>query len=253
MAGLYSRESGYDGAMAHVPRLFVRGHLGPGPLLIEGEQAQRLTKVMRLREGEKFLAFSGDGREWEATVGPAAKSGLHAAIGAFARQEPAPAVTLELWVALVRPNRFDWAVEKATEAGADVIRPLLSEHSARGEGSSAGRQERWERIAIEAAEQCGRLYMPVIEPPAHFNDLLGRHHGALVVADMGGRPWEEVSALLPDEGRLAVAIGPEGGFSQEEVARARAHGALVARLGPNTLRSETAAVVAVALVRSLGR
>lgn len=239
--------------MAHVPRLFVRGHLGPGPLLLEGEQAKRLAAVMRLREGESFLAFSGDGREWEATVGPATKAGLRASVGALARQEAAPALTLELWVGLVRPNRFDWALEKAVEAGADIIRPLLSEHSARGEGSSAGRRERWERIAIEAAEQSGRLYVPVVEPPAQFGDLLARHHGALLVCDCDGRPWGEVPALLPGDGRLAVAVGPEGGFSPEELARARAHGALTAKLGPNTLRAETAAVVAVALVRSLGR
>lgn len=239
--------------MAHVPRLFVRGHLGPGPLLLEGEQAKRLAAVMRLREGERFLAFAGDGREWEATVGAATKTGLHATVGALTRQEAAPPLVLEVWIGLVRPNRFDWALEKAVEAGADVIRPLLSEHAARGEGSSAGRRERWERIAIEAAEQCGRLHMAVVEPPAQFADLLARHHGGLVVADRDGRPWPEVAPLLPGDGSMAIAIGPEGGFSAEEIARARAHGALLASLGPNTLRTETAAVVALGLVRALGR
>lgn len=239
--------------MAHVPRLFVRGHLGPGPLLLEGDQAKRLAAVMRLREGERFLVFSGDGREWEATVGQASKTGLHATVGAVARQEPAAVLVVEAWVGLVRPNRFDWAVEKLAEAGADVIRPLLTEHAARGDGSSPARRERWERIAVEAAEQCGRLHMPVVEPPGQFRDLLSRHRGALVVGDARGRGWDEVAALLPGDGPLAIAIGPEGGFSDDELARAKASGALLAKLGPNTLRTETAAVLGVGLVRSLGR
>jgi 16S rRNA (uracil1498-N3)-methyltransferase len=236
--------------MAHVPCVYIRGHLGPGPLLLEGEQAKRLSTVMRIREGDQFLAFNGDGREWQATAGPASKQGLLATVAAITRQEPAPPLTVEAWVGLVRPNRFDWALEKLVEAGADIIRTLLTEHAARGEGSSAARHERWDRIAIEAAEQCGRLHLAVVEPPARLDDLLARHRGALVVADRGGRPWPELAPLLPVEGSLALAIGPEGGFSEDELARAKAHGALVARLGPNILRTETAAVLAVGLVRA---
>jgi len=205
---------------------------------------------MRLREGDPFLVFNGDGREWEATAGPAAKQGIVATVGAISRQEPAAPLVVEAWVALVRPHRFDWAVERLVEAGADVIRPLLTEHAARGEGSSAARQERWERIAIEAAEQCGRLHLALVEPSARLDDLLARRRGALLVSDRGGRPWPQLAPLLPLDGSLAVAIGPEGGFSSGEIERAKAHGALVAQLGPNTLRTETAAIVAVSLIRA---
>ena len=239
--------------MAHIPRVYIPGHVGPGPLLLEGDQARRLTSVMRLREGERFLVFGGDGREWEATVAGSGRLGLHATVGAVLRQEPALPLAVEAWVSLVRPNRFDWAVEKCVEAGADVLRPLLTEHAVRGEGSSAGRQERWTRIAIEAAEQCGRLHLAVVEAPATFDDLLSRAHQALLIADRGGRPWPEAAPLLPPEGRLAMAVGPEGGFSEEELRRAKARGAIAVSLGPNILRTETAAVVALGLIRSLGR
>lgn len=237
--------------MAHVPRLHVPGRIGPGPLVVDGEAARRLTAVMRLRPGDAFLVFSGDGREWRATVADSERGILHATVGELVRQDPVAALTLEVWCALVRPNRFDWAIEKCVEAGADIIRPLLAEHVARGSGDSASRQERWERIAVEAAEQCGRLHMPAIEPAATFMELVEHHHGGLLVAHPGGRPWSEVAPLLPEDGRLTIAVGPEGGFSELEVAAARARGALVASLGPNVLRSETAAVVAVALVRNL--
>jgi 16S rRNA (uracil1498-N3)-methyltransferase len=239
--------------MAHVARIYVAGHLGAGPLRIEGEQAKRLSAVMRMRPGERFLVFSGDGREWEAEVVEAGKGVVMATVGAVARQAAPPELVVELWVAIVRPNRFDWAVEKAVEAGADVIRPLIAQHSARGEGSSAGRQERWTRIAVEAAEQCGRLHLCVVERPGTFDDLLHRHHGTLVVADREGKPWREITELLPEQGQVAVAVGPEGGFSPEEVARAKAAGALLAKLGPNILRTETAAVLATGMLRGGGR
>jgi 16S rRNA (uracil1498-N3)-methyltransferase len=239
--------------MAHVPRLFVPGRLAAGPLTLDGDQAKRLGAVMRMRAGDTFRVFSGDGREWAATVTAVEKARLHANVGELARQEAAQPIVLETWCALVRPNRFDWAIEKCTEAGADIIRPLLSEHAARGEGSSQQRQERWDRIAIVAAEQSGRLRVPVVEAPESFEQLLERHRGALLLGDRGGRSWQEAAALLPERGLVAVAIGPEGGFSDEEVARAKARGAITVSLGPNVLRAETAAVVATALVRSLGR
>lgn len=236
--------------MAHVPRIYTQGPLGPGALIVDGDPARRLGSVMRLREGERFLVFNGDGREWEATVTGLSKQRLHATVGAVVRQEPAPSLVLELWCGLVRPGRFDWAIEKCVEAGADIIRPLLATRTSRGEGAEGGRRERWERIAIEAAEQCGRLHLAVIAPPARLEDLIAAHHGACIVADIAGAPWPKVAPLLPAEGRVAVAIGPEGGLTDEELALARGRGALITQLGPNILRTETAAVVAVALVRS---
>lgn len=236
--------------MGHIPRLYVPGRLAAGPLTVNGDQAKRLSAVMRLREGDEFRVFAGDGREWRAVLKRAGKSGAQAEVRDVTRQQPQAGRVVEVWCSLVRPNRFDWALEKCVEAGADVIRPLLAEHAARGEGGSATRQERWQRIVCEAMEQCGRLYPALIERPARFDDLLARHHGAIVVADGAGKPWSEVRGLLPERGIVAVAIGPEGGFSEAELARARAEGALVASLGPNILRTETAAVVAAALLRA---
>jgi 16S rRNA (uracil1498-N3)-methyltransferase len=236
--------------MANVPRIYVPGRLMPGPMTIEGEPAQRLSSVMRPRDGDEFRVFSGDGREWRATFRGARKSGVQADLGEVVRHAALPPVVLEVWCALVRPARFDWAIEKCVEAGADVIRPLLTEHGARGDGSSESRHNRWERIAIEATEQCGRLHVPVIEKASRLDELLGRHHGTLVVADASGGSLSEVRPLLPERGRLAVAVGPEGGWSEEELGRARAAGGLLLALGPHILRTETAAVVATALLRA---
>jgi 16S rRNA (uracil1498-N3)-methyltransferase len=238
--------------MASPPRVFVPGPLHPGTLSIEGDPAKRLASVLRLRPGDAFALFCGDGREYEATFAGATGKRVAAIVGPVARQEPPAALSLELYCGLVRATRFDTVVEKATEAGADVIAPLISEHAARGEHPSPARYERWERIAIEAAEQSGRLYVPVLAQPVVFEVALRSPGTLALLCDPAGSPWNQVAALLPKRGRLLLLIGPEGGFSDGEVAAARRAGALVAAIAPNVLRTETAAIVATALVRAAG-
>ncbi len=168
----------------------------------------------------------------------------------MSRQEPPAALSLELYAGLVRANRFDLIVEKATEAGADVITPLISGRSVRGDAPSPSRYERWERLAAEAAEQSGRLYLPVLQPPATLDRLLEKPGLSILLPHPGEMPWSQAATLLPARGTLAVVVGPEGGFSDEEVAAARQRGAILASIGPNVLRTETAAIVATALVRA---
>ncbi len=214
-------------------------------------QSRRLAAVMRMREGDAFIVFCGDGREWGARVESMAKTGIEVTVTELVRQAPLPSLVVEAWCGLVRPNRFDWAIEKFVEAGADVIRPLVSEFSARGEGASRARTERWTRIAVEAAEQSGRLFLAVVEEPQSFDVLLARaRQMPVVVAHQAGESWRSISPLLPAAGAVALAVGPEGGFSDDEIARARAHGALLVSLGPHILRTETAIVVATAMLRA---
>jgi len=216
--------------MASLPRIFVPGPISPGALSIDGEAAKRLTSVLRLRAGDALTIFCGDGREYEATFEGAAGKRVAVTVGPVVRQEPPAPLTLELHCGLVRANRFDTVIEKATEAGADVIVPLISEHSVRGEKPSASRFERWERIAIEAAEQSGRLYVPVLGQPASFEAAVRAAGSVAFVCEPGGMPWPGASRLLPERGRLVLLVGPEGGFSRQEVEVARAAGAVVAAI-----------------------
>ena len=236
--------------MGHIPRLYLPRRLAPGLLVLDAEQSRRLAAVMRLRPGHEVRLFSGDGREWAATAAAASRRAVTLAVEGVARQEAPLPLALELWCPVVRPARFEWALEKAVEAGADVIQPIVCDHSARGDASPA-KNDRWERLLVEAAEQSGRLWLPVLAPSANFSDLVGRLRTPLVVAHREWTPLSQLSPLLPAQGRLAVAVGPEGGFSPAEIASARAAGALFLKLGPHILRTETAAVAAAALVRAL--
>ena len=208
---------------------------------------------MRVREGDEVRLFSGDGVEWRAAVAVAGRGSVRLEVQEEVRRELAPAVVLQVWCALVRANRIEWAIEKCAEAGADEFRPIVSDHAARGDSASPARLERWRRIAVEAAEQSGRVFVPVVEAPLSFAEAIRRHRGTLVLADGTGEPLERLRPLLPAAGRVAVAVGPEGGWSDAERAVARAAGALFLRLGPHILRTETAAVVATAVLRDATR
>lgn len=236
--------------MEALPRICVPEGVGPGPLELAGAQARHLAGSRRLRKGDEFLVFSGDGGEYRARIEDASRERVTATVGDVTRREPPPERLVEVWCANVRANRMEWAIEKCVEAGVDVFRPIRTERSVRGQELSESRRERWERIAIEAAEQCGRLYLPVIAPVTAFDEELEERGGALVLANRDGTPWREVAERLPEQGSVVIAVGPEGGFSEDEITSAIEAGALVASLGPNTLRTETAAVVAVALARA---
>jgi 16S rRNA (uracil1498-N3)-methyltransferase len=228
--------------------------LGPGGSAAAGlvsgaDPARRLASVLRVRAGDPLLLFAGDGREWAASVTEIGRQSVTVTVAQQTRLEPPPAPVVELWVALVRAQRFDWAVEKATEAGADIIRPLVTQFASRGESAGKARRERWQRIAVEASEQCGRVFLPVIEEPAAFDALVANARIPLFIAHPGGLSWHEAAQLLPVSGAMALAIGPEGGFSDDEVRAAKARGGVPISLGPNILRTETASTVAVALMR----
>jgi 16S rRNA (uracil1498-N3)-methyltransferase len=237
--------------MAHIPRLHQPGPIAPGPVTLEGDQARRIGTVLRLREGDRFLMFGSDGQEWQVCVENVGRQRVHARVEDMIRQERPPAPYMELGIGIVRANRMDWAIEKCVEAGVDSIRPLTTAFTSRGSGDSAKRMERWQRVAVEAAEQSGRLFVPEILEPMSLDAWMHREHGRLLFGDREGQRWDKAREMVPSGGRVAFAIGPEGGFSQEELAQLRAAGGIGVWLAPNILRTETAAVVATALVRSM--
>jgi len=238
------------GAVAHVPRLFHPGPLGPGPLMIAGDAAKRLTAVMRAAEGDPVLLFTGDGKEWNATAGMRSRDTVQLTVAELGRQAAPPQVVLETWVGVIRTSRFEEALEKIVEAGADLIRPVICEFSQRGEASGA-RLERWRRIAIEASEQCGRLFVPEVLAPAPLARALDAFRGTIVVAEGSGESSMALAPLMPQAGHLALVVGPEGGLSPTERQTLARRGALQLALGPYILRTETAAIVGTAALREL--
>jgi 16S rRNA (uracil1498-N3)-methyltransferase len=245
-------------------------------VVLPADAAHRIARVLRLRPGDRIRVF-GEGREFLCAL---VEAGRQVRVRVLT-ELPAlpPQRRLVLYPALIRPNRFEWLIEKTTEVGVAAIVPVVSEHSAvRPEEIGASRQERWRRIAVEAAEQCGRRSVPPVAAPLPYAEALKGACGRIVLAWEGLRGAPSPPAPLPPRWRgesepsprtsqagpeieggsrsavgstdepepIALFVGPEGGWSEAEVEAARAAGAQLIGLGPNVLRAETAAIVASA-------
>jgi 16S rRNA (uracil1498-N3)-methyltransferase len=228
-------------------RLFVSHDLSAGAVMTpEPEQAHYLVSVMRRGVGDELLLFNGRDGEWRASVAAVAKRAVQLAVHDQTRaQETGP--DLELIAAVVKRSRFETIVEKAAELGASRVRPLITQRT----NAETVRVPRLQAIAVEAAEQTGRLDVPEVAPPQRLDALLdgwaaGRR---LMFCDEGGEVPPALQGLKGQPpGPWAILIGPEGGFSPEERARLRALPyAVPVGLGPRILRADTAAISALTL------
>ena len=227
------------------PRLFVPGPLAQGSAVpVDGNQAHYLSRVMRVAPGDAVILCDDESGEWAARVVEAGKREV--VLEPVELLRPREAVP-DLWLvpALLKKDRFDLVLEKATELGVAAIRPVLTRRCV----ADKLNLERARSVTVEAAEQCARTALPAIAKPVSLDAMLrewpeGR---ALFFADEnGGQP--AAAAFASRTGPAAIVTGPEGGFDDAERAAIRAHPQAVAiSLGPRILRSETAAIAALAV------
>jgi 16S rRNA (uracil1498-N3)-methyltransferase len=222
-------------------RIFV-DHLAP-IVTVTGDEFHHSIRVVRLRPGEPVEIFDRAGNAARGTVETIERD--HAVIAAG---EPLPSrespLAIHLAMAIIQLDKFELALQKATELGVRSIIPLVTDRIELRKERYLGKTERWERIVFEAVRQSGRTRVPVIEAPAKFADVLGRD-GVKILFDADAEP-NEIASL--DE--VTLLIGPEGGWSDEELQLARESGVLFERLGPRRLRAETAVIVALAVTGS---
>jgi len=223
--------------------------------ILSRELSHRLRHVMRLRRGDRVLLVDGRGGEYEAELEDTAVSNVRAAILSRREGLPEPVARVVLYQSVIKGDRFDWVLEKGTEIGVAKFVPLISGRSiVRPRPERSERQARWLRIITEAAEQCGRSYLPELAPATWLNEALESTEGLCLLPWEGedtATPRRTLRSVLKKEKTLRVIsifIGPEGGFARQEVDRAVELGAKIVSLGPRTLRSETAGIVAAAAV-----
>jgi 16S rRNA (uracil1498-N3)-methyltransferase len=227
----------------HVPRDRIEG----GRARLDADGRHYLRGVLRLPAGAVLEVFDGEGGRWRAEYDGA--DGL--ALGPAEAAQPEGAA-IWLGFGLAKAEKPEWVIQKATELGARRILPLATERAVvkLDAEKGAARAERWRKVAVEAARQCGRADVPAVDSPAALDAALGSAPAgfARVLFHPGGAPLGD--ALGSDAGYL-LCVGPEGGFSPREVEEAVSAGARLASLGPRVLRAETAAITAVALVQAL--
>jgi 16S rRNA (uracil1498-N3)-methyltransferase len=232
-----------------MPRCFVPV-VASDRVTLPPDEAHHVTRVLRLGAGADVVVFDGQGHEWDARIAATDRHDVTIEIVASRTPVAEPAIAVTLAVALLKGDQMATVVRDATALGVAVIQPFVSSHVAVPERAWRDRSiERWQRVAVASAKQCGRSVVPAMADVLTYPDVLDRAGDDLVlccvepahgIALDAGRP-----IARPSSGRAWLCIGPEGGWSAQELALARQRHATLIGLGPRTLRAEIAPTVAL--------
>lgn len=227
----------------------------PEPYL-DGDEARHLLQVLRLKVGDRVILFDNTNLEFLARIRSISGKQVYFEIEGQQNRIRESGLSVTLGLPLIRPQHFEWILQKGTELGVVSFHPYYSAHSRRNfeKAELDSRMNRWRRIIIEAAKQCQRSLLPELYPALPFSVLIKEGVGDVKII-----PYEKETARTleklerpPDPGGPVWAlIGPEGGFQEEEVLQAEREGFVPVSLGPRTLRSETAAIALICLLQFL--
>jgi 16S rRNA (uracil1498-N3)-methyltransferase len=223
------------------------------------DEARHLREVLRLKPGDEVYVFNGEGKEFLARIEESRRDqALLQVIREVEPARPESQLQLTLAVALLKGEKFDLVVQKATELGVTRIVPVSTKHAdirLRDESDAEKRVTRWQRIAMEAAKQSGRAVVPNVAsvlPVASLLDTRDEGCNCLMFSERDGQSLTQATQdLAMAANQITALVGSEGGWSDEEIAAARAAGWKIVTLGGRTLRAETAAIAVTALMQHL--
>ncbi len=235
------------------PRIYLSRPLQPGTTVeLDARAARHVVQVLRLRAGDAVTLFDGEGGQWQARLTRVARAGVLAEIGDFQDIEVESPLSIVLAQGISRGERMDYTIRKAVELGVTAIVPLVTERTqVKLTGDRLDRRmNHWLGIIIAACEQCGRNRLPALLPMRSLGAWLKetRPGGHRLMLDPRGDT--DVAGLGPPVDRFCLLIGPEGGFSESERQAAGRAGYAGLRLGPRVLRTETAALAAIAALQA---
>ncbi|MGD9906680.1 MAG: 16S rRNA (uracil(1498)-N(3))-methyltransferase [Vicinamibacterales bacterium] len=217
---------------------------------LTADDAAHLGRVLRLRPGDRIRVFDGRGCEWLAELTAVGSDGARARLGAAVTPAPESRVRYTVAMAVLKGDGTDELVRDAVMMGAVRLRPLVAARSAVGLAAldRAGRRDRWQRVAIASAKQCGRAVVPEVEPPVTAAALLAAGPGGAGVLFVEPGAGVEVTRLtaLPRPDAVTLVFGPEGGWTADELSAAAAAGWTAVGLGPRTIRAVSMAVAGLA-------
>ena len=213
-------------------------------IVLEDASARQIAAVLKMKTGEHILLCDGKGHEAEYEILELGKGSVGLAqVGGVHEVEAEPEIHVTLYAAILKRESFEWAVQKAVECGVARIVPLVTRRTVKKDV----KQERLQEIAKEAAEQCGRGVIPMVEEPMSLKEAMedAKQNEKNYFLDVEG---EE---SLKSAASIGLFIGPEGGWDEEEISLAKKTGLSPVSLGPRVMRGETAVAIAVYLTASL--
>jgi 16S rRNA (uracil1498-N3)-methyltransferase len=234
-----------------LPRFYAPGLDASVPeAVLPADEANHLTRVMRLGIGDDIAVFDGRGHEFRARVVGAARGTVRLELLDAVTPAAESRVPLTLVQAVLKGDKMDGVVRDATMMGVSAIEPIITSHTIARRSDSA----RWSRVAVSSAKQCRRAVVPAIAGPQRFSDwLAGSAHGLRLILVEPSAPDRDLCSLrvLEDHapGSLALIVGPEGGWTPEERQQAEQAGCMAVTLGGLTLRADAIATAAIAIAR----
>jgi 16S rRNA (uracil1498-N3)-methyltransferase len=238
-----------------MPRFYVPApHIEKDLLKIGGNEARHIRRALRLKAGDEIIVFDGLGKEYEGAIVEEGSSSVVIKVQNIFSSERESPLEVTLAQSLLKGEKMDTLIQKATELGVKEIIPFLSSRSVPLLGKSEGlkRHRRWERIAIEASKQCGRGVVPKIESLQDYSEMLQTASlGSLrlILWEKEGAKLKKVLERSIEKTKIFFIIGPEGGFSQEEVEEAKRTGFITVTLGKRILRAETASLCFLSILQ----
>ena len=227
--------------------LVEAGELEKAVVSLSPEESHHLARVLRVQPGQEITLFDGLGGVAEAVIEAVGKTAVTARISKRWTIPP-PAVEIDLIQAVPKPDRWELVLQKAVELGATAIRPILTQHTEFKPNPK--KQERWEKMVLNAAQQCEVRWLPHLRPLAAMDAILTtlKDYDLVLIGSLyeGTSPFREVD--LAGKKRVALLIGPEGDFTWEEVEAAIQAGAVPVSFGDRILRTETAAIFGLSVL-----
>ncbi|SHI76060.1 16S rRNA (uracil(1498)-N(3))-methyltransferase [Cycloclasticus pugetii] len=236
-----------------ISRLFVEQDLVEGAAVtLEADAAHYLRNVLRLKKGFQLTVFNGQGGEYAATVQEVHRKAVVLELGAWRNVELESPLQIELGLSVSRGERMDVAIQKATELGVAVITPVITQYCVvkLTEERRLQRHQHWQNIVYRACEQCGRNKPPILNVTMDLAQWLNTELAASRIIFEPGKADTLRNYPKPNDA-VAVLIGPEGGFSEQEVLDAQEVNFSALGFGPRVVRNETAAIASIAAMQVL--
>jgi 16S rRNA (uracil1498-N3)-methyltransferase len=223
-------------------------------LKVEGREVKHIRKVLRLKAGEEIIVFDGLGNEFEGTIVEEASSSVVIKIQKISFSKRESPLEIILAQSLLKGEKMDYLIQKATELGVKEIIPFLSSRSIPllEKSGKLKKHHRWERIAIEGSKQCGRGVIPQIESLQDYSEVLqtaSSDYLRLILWEREEVRLKEALEKSKEKTRIFFIVGPEGGFSQEEIEEGKRAGFFTVTLGKRVLRAETASLCLLSILQ----
>lgn len=238
-----------------MPRFYVPDpHIEDELIRIKGPEARHIRRVLRLQKGDEVVVFDGSGREYEGTIVEEGVTSVSVKIEKIRDSGKGPVLEVTLAQSLLKGEKMDYLIQKATELGVAEVVPFFSMRSIPllERSKKVEKSRRWMRIAIEASKQCGRKVIPEVRAPLSYSHMLSIPSSEslrLILLEKGGKGLREMLKESKSKERVFFIVGPEGGLSQGEIEEAERTGFVPVTLGSRVMRAETASLCVLSILQ----